>query len=327
MIFNKTISAERIGNEELAALLGFSFESLEFDRLQPYILTDEARIRKIIGNAIYDAAQSRYNASGYSPDLTSSDKLDQLVHRIQAAHVFTAYLSFAKNNDLSHGSSGRKVMVGTDEKTPWEWQVENDNRALLRKAYDALDALLYFLEQNAGATGFTAWKDSAERKQLRGRFIQNMEQFDALFPIDKSMRFFMLMRPFMLEVEQDVVASSIGQTRYDAILQKLANAHALSAEEAKIVELASRSLAYFTLEDAMFKLADEEMPETILRTYFPYAADRNKSPELKKSQQVVFRNAGQKHLRVLQQYLATLDNAADPVSFEINSPDNKFFQV
>lgn len=327
MLFNKIISGARIGDDELASLLGFSFSSLEFNRLQPYILIDEPRIRKVIGNGIYEAAQTRYNASGYSPDLTSSDNLDQLVHRIQAAHIFTAYLAFAKNNDLSHGSSGRKVMVGTDEKTPWEWQIEKDDRALLRKSYDALDALLFFLEQNASATGFTTWKDGAERKKLKGRFIQDAEQFDSLFPIDKSMRFFMLIRPFMLEMEQEVLAPSIGLTRYYAILQKLSNSEPLSPEESRIVELGSRALAYFTLEDALFKLADDEMPDTILRTYTPDSANRKKGAELKKDQQVVFRNAGHKHLRTLQQYVAQLESAQDPVQFEANNPDNKFYQV
>lgn len=327
MLFNKEINGERIGDEEIKAHLGFSFSDLEFNSLQPYLLTDLFRIRKIIGG-IYQSAQTHYNTSGYSPDLNSAVVLDQLVHKIQAAHVFLAYLEFAKNNDLSHSNSGRKQLIGTDEKTAWEWQIEADNRALLRKGYNALDALLYFLELSATLTGFETWKNSDERKRLRGNFIYTVDQFDDLFPIDKSQRFFMLIRPFMAEIETENIESVIGTSRFETITEKIKNDQALTPEEMKIRTLASRAIAYFTIESAMYKLADEEMPETILRTYLPDAANRKKSNELKRDQRQVYQNEAAKHLRKLQQFILQLDAVeSEPVFTEINSPDNKFFQA
>lgn len=232
MLFNKEIDGEKIGNEEVKAHMGFSFSDLSFDSLQPYLLTDMPRIRKIIGS-IYQTAQTHYNSNGYSPDLSSAVVLDQLAHRIQAAHMFIAYLAFAKNNDLSHSNTGRKQMVGTEEKIAFEWQIEGDNRSLLRKGYDALDALLYFLELSSTLTGFETWKNSDERKRLRGNFIYTVDQFDDLFPVDKSQRFFMLVRPFMAEIETEHIESVIGTTRFEAISEKIKNDQGLSAEEPK----------------------------------------------------------------------------------------------
>lgn len=327
MLFNKEISGLSIGNEEITTLMGFNFSDLRFGKLQPYILADERRVKALIGG-IYATAQGRYNHGDYSPNLNAENKLDQLVHRIQAAHVFKAYLDFAKNNDLSHGNSGRRIMVGTEEKPAFEWMIEADNRALLRKAYDALDALLFFLEENAAESDFAPWKNSEERKRLRGYLVANVTAFEAVFPIDTSMRFFMLVRPFMADVEKRYILPVMGATRYQALIDKLANGTELQSGDKQLLALASPPVVYYTLEQAMFKLADEEMPETILRTYFPDSSNRKNYDKLKKDQRVVYRSEGDRLMLDLEEHIRMLDSVDN--DFQVlpaNDPDNKFFQA
>lgn len=327
MLFNKEINGEPIGDQEIHRILGFNFASLEFSKLETFIMMDKRRIKSLIG-AIYDVAQTRYNDNGYAPELNSDNPLDQLVHHIQACHGFKAYLEFAKNNDLSHGSNGRRIMIGTDEKPAFEWMIEADNRALLRKAYDAMDALLFFLEENAGTTGFTSWKDSEERKRLRGLMVSNVQQFESVFSIDSSLRFFMLIRPFMAEIERNTIRTILGESRFDTLITKLKNATTLEANGIKIVELATPVIVYYTLEQAMIKLANDELPETILKSYMTDSANRKEALRLKKDQMVVFRNEAQRLQLDLEAFVRQLDAVENDFSvLPLNDEANKFFMA
>jgi hypothetical protein len=327
MLFNKEIDGEPIGNQEIHRILGFNSASLEFSKLETFIMMDKRRIKSLIG-AIYDVAQTRYNHNDYAPELNSDNPLDQLVHHIQACHAFKGYLEFAKNNDLSHGSNGRRIMVGTDEKPAFEWMIEADNRALLRKAYDAMDALLFFLEEKAGIDGFTSWKDSEERKRLRGLIVANVAQFETVFSIDSSLRFFMLIRPFMADIERSTIRAIIGDARFEALITKLKNASALEASEAKIVELAAPVIVYYTLEQAMLKLANDELPETILKSYMTDIQNRREFEKLKSNQKKVFQCEGERLQLDLEAYIRQLDAVENNFSvLPLNDQDNKFFMA
>jgi hypothetical protein len=203
-------------------------------------------------------------------------------------------------------------MVASDEKLPWEWMIEADNRALLAKGYNALNSLLYFLEENAGVTEFSPWKDSPQRMQLRGQLIYTTGQFDAIYPINGSLRFFMLVQPFMRDIERNIIIPVVGRDRYNALLTKVKNAETLDEADMELLFNIRHPLAYFTLEQALWKLADQEMPETILKTYLPDSANHKKLPELKKDQRIVFRDEADRSLTILQDFIAKLTDAEAP---------------
>lgn len=135
MIFNRNGK----GSEELRTSTGSYYANADFDKIAGIIEQVQAETGRIIGTEVMSAIDKRYQA-GESDDT------------IRAAQRVVGYMSairYFRLNDISHETDGRKVKMDSDnEKRPFEWQLERDDRMHMEEYYSALDELVYLLREN-----------------------------------------------------------------------------------------------------------------------------------------------------------------------------------
>lgn len=261
MLFNKNNN----GTAELKSLIGFLWASVNFDNIKTDILLTEEDVVGYIGQGVYDKAETHYKSENYESSATEHKLLNDLVHYIQLPVAYYAYYNFAAHTDISHGEDGRKVTIDNqNQKMAWEWMIERDDEATLNKAHKTMDRLIAFLEKNSA--NITEWKDSEAQKAARSLFINTTADFDKIFPIDNSRRFFIKIIPFLKEAERKHLLPVLGKTRYDEMKTAITSGNLTNAQKSMLAFI-SVPLAYFTLSIAIKRLSINLMPNGIFQDY------------------------------------------------------------
>ena len=158
----------------------------------------------------------------------------ELIRRFQLPIALNAYLSWSRNQDVSHEEDGRKVKIDKEsESLPWQWMLDRDDAGIRDKAGKAVDRLIAFLDKNVES--IVEWKESDQRKDMRSLFVSNATEFDNVIPIDRSRYFFLRVLPFVRSVDRDMV-KYIGKERYEEIKEAM-RAGVLTEGQERVVEL------------------------------------------------------------------------------------------
>jgi hypothetical protein len=80
----------------------------------------------------------------------------------------------------------------TKEKTTFQWMLDNDNAALEKRYYRALDDLIKFLDRSKVETEltttlYTIWTNSEAFKATHHLMIRTVKEFDSVFPINSRL--------------------------------------------------------------------------------------------------------------------------------------------
>ena len=203
MLFNK----DNKGASELRELTGNYFASNDFSKVKGEIDAATDELKALVGDAIVLLADTAYN----------NNQSDELVRLVRRPIALIATLRMYRKNDLSHEDDGRKFKVATDnsEKLPWEWQLDRDDAIHLDDYYKSIDVLVRYLNVN----NIAEWKDSSLYKLSQTLIIRNGASFDRYFPIDRSERIYLLMLPFIREVQTLTVKRAYG-SGWDDLLKE-----------------------------------------------------------------------------------------------------------
>lgn len=251
MIFNKNDK----GNEELRSLTGTYYASNDFDKIKTDILLATEELSKVVGTAVVDKADSVYNA--LTPDTNAI--YNELVQYVQLPIALFATLSMYQKNDIGHEDSGRKVKIdSTNEKLPWEWQLKRDDEMHLNSYYKAVDRLISFLDQKSP----DEWANSDQKKAAGSLFMRNAAMFDAQFPIDGSGRMYMLLLPFIKEVERRYIKPALGED-YSLLL----SGKDLTEGKKALLEYVFPPIAHLAMSLAIRRMPLGLIPSGIVRNY------------------------------------------------------------
>lgn len=249
-IFNKE------GDKTLANILGFVYNSFEFEDIHTFVLRATDDVCNYIGKPIYLKALKYYENS-YSLSVTG--EFDELVRSIQFAIAYGAYSKFAPNNDVSHQGSGRKMLLDSDtEKSAFEWQIIASNQALSQQYYYFLDRLISFLEDHKNIDGYEEWKESRSGFSSEILLLKNAKEFETYFPIDASGVFYYRTKTIIKEVEMELIIPLIGADIY-----KTLKAGDTLPED--LVFNIKKCLAYNTIIKAVNLFAVETLPEGLYK--------------------------------------------------------------
>lgn len=344
MLFNKS----NTGIDELKELTGFLYAYNNFSNISTDIELAQEDLTRVIGADVMELAETHYLSADYEqptpepeepaepedPELPtppgggepippgagedeesdpqpSNELLTALVKRIQLPLAYYAIHSFSQNADISHEDSGRKVKIDSErEKLPWEWMLEKDERAILTKAHRTTDRLIAFLDNNIDY--LPAWKNGDARKAIKGQFFQSAEQFNAVYPIDSSRRFFLHIQPFIAEAERKHIAPVLAN-RYSEI--KTALAAGTYDDTNNLLPLIRVPLALFAMSIAVDRLAIEVLPDGV---YQNITSDRltqqAKYPAIKEQKRElaaqILKDA-QTELKYLQQALIKINDGEE----------------
>ena len=204
MIFNK----KDTGTTELFNATGSYWQSNDFSVIRSEVESSCSTVRGLIGKQLFDRAEAHYLGAEFDPEAGDTDTI--LVKRLQTAAGMLAMYRYYQSI-LSHEDGGRRFKVNDEsEKTPFAWQFERDDQALIDKYYRALDELYILLEES----NIPEWEQSRVFQDRAMCLVRDLDTFQRAYPIEDSHRMFFLLVPFMLEAQDRHIVPIIGADNF-----------------------------------------------------------------------------------------------------------------
>ena len=200
------------------------FESIEAD-IEAAI---NAHLRPLVGDALIDTLIEAY------PDLAENQE-DVCVLLQKAVAPLAVYeASFTKNIVLSDKGLTRNEVV------PFKYQENQYRAALLNRGYDAIEALLKYLDNDS------SWEFRAEHRASMLRYASDFRRASA-FRISRYT--FEHLRPIIDKVEY-ATSKLLPKQFYNALKNKEFD-NTITAQEKQCIKLMHRVIAAFTVYEAV----------------------------------------------------------------------------
>ena len=244
--------------EEFRACVPWLYATAKLDSFVLDIELATEDLIEVLGEEIYERVLKAY---------TGEDEQElnvELIRRFQLPIALNAYLSWSRNQDVSHEEDGRKVKIDKEsESLPWQWMLDRDDAGIRDKAGKAVDRLIAFLDKNVES--IVEWKESDQRKDMRSLFVSNATEFDNVIPIDRSRYFFLRVLPFVRSVDRDMV-KYIGKERYEEIKEAM-RAGVLTEGQERVVELCREIVPHLVMAKAVRRFSVKVLPDSVVTRF------------------------------------------------------------
>ncbi len=182
MLFNK----KNKGSQELYELTGLLYASTNYRSIASEVEHATREIARLVGEEVIRKAEQEY-----LKDIADDHEFLDIV-RMPIALL--AILNFSKQNLVSHKDTGRKLKVDDNEKVPFEWMIDRDDREQLERYYRSLDTLYSYLVKTD-----QEWPEKHSSKEA---IVSRLCEFEEVYPISGSYYCFYMFQPLMLEVQR-----------------------------------------------------------------------------------------------------------------------------
>ena len=301
MLFNKNFE----GGKELRELLGFIDANTNFDKWLTWINLSMRQITDITGTAIYKQAETYYKKDSF--DFRQEENEEYLlVKKFQLANALFAYVKMIPSLDAGHGNDGRKKGIGENEKELTALEQYKDEANILNLAYEALEDLLIFLEEQS----FEAWENAPVKQMLKSLVITKLSEFNEYFTLGSS-RMFFTMLPMIREVQEMKVVPAITRTRMTALLEAMKAAEPTDEQKEllEMLPLIRRPLVLASLALAIKRLPVEVLPDGIVQTQITGSIREKRIASKEATRAVIdsLTDDANAAFAILQDYVAGLD--------------------
>lgn len=284
---------------EVKAHIGWLYASADFSALRTDLELATEDVTGLVGERVYQRALDAYRQGETAIDL---DK--ELVRMFQLPIALFAYRSYAENADISHECDGRKVKIDKEsESLPWEWMLERDNAALLKKANKTVDRLIDFLDQNISQ--ILEWRESDQRRDMLGLFVRNAKQFDEVVPIDGSRVFYLRVLPFIRQEDREI-AVYLGRGRYEELKKVMLVGEEMESQR-EIIGYCREIVVQRVMAKAVRRFALQVLPDSVVTRFSSerqtLKASLTASAEMIKAAENIYNDDAGKAIARLQQYL------------------------
>ena len=211
--------------------------------LKPHILRAEHKyIRKYIGKSLLQTLNTYVNTEQTEPD----EKNEALLEYIRPAVAsFAVYLGVSQSNIVLTNSGFATTQ--TTSLVPASKQRTDDLKAeLLESAWDSIEALLQFLEENKN--DYQEWVSSEAYSLANRNLINSAVQFFNLLDLDVSRLLFARLRAVMDNVELLTIARHISPELLATIKAEMLSGQ-IDPKNASILPDLRRALANLTMAD------------------------------------------------------------------------------
>lgn len=192
MLFNK----DNKGSEELSRLVGTFYASNNFSTIEGELAAAENELSHLVGAEVVKLVTEKYNAG----------EDDAIVDAVRLPVALLAVSRWSRQMDVSHEDSGRKKKLDDNEKMPFEWMIDRDDRAMRERYYRALDAMYEYLESH----GIEQWQRSPVRMLQEECIVRSLDDFETIYPIEHSHYVFYMMAALMVETQRMDVRKLFG---------------------------------------------------------------------------------------------------------------------
>lgn len=245
LIFDKDSN----GTQELVDALGLIDARTDFSKWKPYIPLSIRRLTAIIGQEVYDKVLDFYQSASVDPD----GKLTRLLGMVQQSVALFTWLKIIPTLDAQHGNTGRQKRLGEHEKGLTALQEYKDEANILSQAYESVDALIAYLEQEK----FDFWIQSPKRKAVSELLLSSKEAFDFYY-VTGSHRLFLTLAPIIREVQQRHIIPIITYGRYEKLVAGQQVAEGFR-------DAVCRPLALLSMSKAVERLPVEVLPDGVVQ--------------------------------------------------------------
>ena len=230
-------------SEELRQLTGNYYANNDFSKVVGDIEQATEELAELVGEKVMEKAAGRDDA--------------ELLKKVQRPIAILATLRLYRKNDLSHEDDGRKFKVSTDgtDKLPWEWQLDRDDAMHLEEYYRAVDALIRYLNK----TNLQEWTESDTYIETQKLIIRSGRELNRYFPTEGSERLYLMLVPFIREVQMRTVSRAYGE-KWPELLQE-------KGTETEAHYAASMAVALLAMSAALRRLPLRLFPMGVVQGY------------------------------------------------------------
>jgi hypothetical protein len=247
-------------SQEIRELSGTFAANINFERIRTDVQLESEKIYDLIGQALTDKVMA------IADSLTPSDDEKTLLQAIKLPIAIGASYIYYQSNNLSHDDNGRKAKLNKDhESQAWEWQINKDDEAALRKHRNSIDRLIKYLDKK----NITEWIESDNRKKSRELFLNNTEAFNQYIYIDGSPSFYYNIQSLIKESQIKHIKPVLG-TDYEPYLEAF-KAGSTSGKMEDEFPFIQSALALHTMSLAVKRMAIQIMPDGVVQNYRSYA--------------------------------------------------------
>ena len=177
------------GAEEMRRYTGSYYANADFSKIEGIVAQVQAEVASVIG-ADMMAAIEKYADEGINTDI---------VDAACRAVAYMAAMRYFRLNDISHETDGRKVKMDSEnERRPFEWQLERDDRMHLEEYHRALGTLIALLFNDDN------FKKGSLYARLSALLVPNAACFGWATGIETSTYLFFRLIPFLTEAQRYV---------------------------------------------------------------------------------------------------------------------------
>lgn len=293
LIFDKDSN----GTQELVDALGLIDARTDFSKWKPYIPLSIRRLTAIIGQEVYDKVLDFYQSASVDPD----GKLTRLLGMVQQSVALFTWLKIIPTLDAQHGNTGRQKRLGEHEKGLTALQEYKDEANILSQAYESVDALIAYLEQEK----FDFWIQSPKRKAVSELLLSSKEAFDFYY-VTGSHRLFLTLAPIIREVQQRHIIPIITYGRYEKLVAGQQVAEGFR-------DAVCRPLALLSMSKAVERLPVEVLPDGVVQVQLAGSVRKKLRAEAEARKTVAksLEQDAMRDLAALEDLVAALDAAPD----------------
>lgn len=252
---------------ELRELTGSYYSNSDFSKIKNDVMLETEAIIKLVGQSVYDRAKAVYQPSvdGYEPGRVisgSSEENKQLLEHLQIPIAMGAAFNYMQSNLVSHGDAGRKVKLDkNNESLAWQWMIDADDEAHIRKTQRVTDRLIAWLDQSS----ISEWQDGKEKKAAKELFVPNTDVFQKFFPIDGSGLFYHTVRPFISTIQKRQIKNALDD-EYPVLLTEFESGNISEGKET-LVEMVQEALVLLTMGMAFKRLSIQLLPAGVVQKF------------------------------------------------------------
>lgn len=304
MLFNRNDS----GSEELFRLTGTFSAGSDFDAIAPELDDAIRSVGAVVGPEVVKMAEDAYE----------SGRGEGLVAAVQLPVALLAILRHSQSTLVTHGDRGRKILLDADEKIPFEWMIDRDERAQLDRYYRALDALWTFIDESDDE----ALKAAASRRRLDESVVKSIEDFERVYPIDGSRYVFHMFLALVVESQRPLMRL-VGEETWKRVLLEEGTPLRLACERFAVLSAVAKAARRWSLA---------VLPLSVARRFSPSYQGNRESSAATREEMDAFAAALDSQIEEARlEVLAEMTSGNNPYDgydpLPINDPSKKYFTV
>lgn len=256
--------------EEMQNYLTFN-KSIAFERIRPHVVRSQrAKMIPLIGNSLYNELNTAYKNADYKVEVME-EKYHEPMSYIQDALSNIGFLCYIAQLQLVIGENGIRIAVNENNKTAFQWQIEDFKYQLGLDGYNAFDSLLSYLEINK--VDFPNWTSSDAFFVQKQYLVDTSVKFNHHYYINDSRITYLSVRYIMNRIENHVVKPLLGTKLFNKLKSNFVESNLSDKEKTLIEDYLEPGITLLTVAKGVIERALNVLDSGVSVNLYSYYAN------------------------------------------------------